>query len=94
MRIVSGSLCLTALVCMVLIVQAIASTPDARQAHNRADAILKHTFVAAWNEWDSGHGHPEDPGHFDKIDAKDEKRFHAACEAFDAWKDAMKQAGY
>jgi hypothetical protein len=40
------------------------------------------------------HGAVADTGHFDKIDAKDEERFKATVEAFKAWQDAMKQAGY
>jgi hypothetical protein len=67
---------------------------DAADAHKRADAVLWPQFIATSNDWALNHGQLSDPGHVDKIDAKDKKRFDAACEAFKAWHDAMVEAGY
>jgi hypothetical protein len=63
-------------------------------AHRRADAVLWPAFVSISNDWALNHGQLSDPGHVDKIDAKDKKRFDATCAAFKAWHDAMTEAGY
>jgi hypothetical protein len=67
---------------------------DAREAHRTADAVLWPGFISASNNWAINHGGLDDPSHLSRIDAKDQERFHATCEAFEAWHKAMKQAGY
>jgi hypothetical protein len=65
-----------------------------REAHQRADAILWPAYVSVSNDWALNHGQVSDPSHLERVDAQDKKRFDAMCKAFEAWHDAMKQAGY
>jgi len=67
---------------------------EARDAHRRGDEILYPRLVAAMNEYSLGHGLVIDPGHFQKLDAKDVERIRAVRETFRAWDEAMKAAGY
>jgi hypothetical protein len=67
---------------------------DSREAHKKADAIYYPLLIAAMNEYGLNHGGPNDPGHLDKIAAKDLRNIHSVREAYKNWNDAMKQAGY
>ena len=71
-----------------------AGSSAAVDAHRRADAVLWPAFISASNDYALNHGALADPGHVDKIDAKDKKRFDATCVSFKAWRDAMTEAGY
>jgi hypothetical protein len=66
----------------------------AREAHWRADAILWPAFISASNDWSFQHGQVSERGHLDKINTQDKKRYDTLCKDFEAWHDAMKQAGY
>jgi hypothetical protein len=67
---------------------------DRIEVHKRADAVLWPQFIAASNEYALNHGGPNDPGHFEKLSAKDVQNIRAVRETFAAWNEAMKQAGY
>ena len=72
-----------------------ATTPsDARTAHWRADSILWPAFISVSNDWVLQHGTVDDPGHLDKINAQDKQRYDVLCKDFEAWHQAMKEAGY
>jgi hypothetical protein len=67
---------------------------DSKEAHKQADSVLYPLLIAAMNDYGLNHGGVNDPGHLDKIDAKDKKRVEAVREAFKAWDGTIKQAGY
>jgi hypothetical protein len=67
---------------------------DSRECHQKADAVLYPLLIAAMNEYALNHGGINDPGHLDKIAAKDLRNIHSVREAYKNWNDAMKQAGY
>jgi hypothetical protein len=85
-------LCILVLIAAALIAAKIPL--DGREAHQRADAVLWPAFISISNDYALQHGFVTDSGHLDKIDAKDKQRFDATVQAFKAWQDAMKQAGY
>lgn len=70
-----------------------AKTAD-QDAHERADTILFPRFTAAINTWSRQHGYSNDPGHFQKLDAGDLKRWKEAQKAWHEYEQAMKDAGY
>jgi hypothetical protein len=67
---------------------------DGRDAHQRADAVLWPAYISVSNDWALNHGQLSDPGHLEKFNTADKQRFDATCKAFEAWRNAMKQAGY
>jgi hypothetical protein len=84
-------------VLLILIVAAAiaAKVPfEAQDAHRRADAVLYPQFVATLNKWALAHGPLDDPGHLDKFDAQDAKRWKAVREDWKKFDEAMKAAGY
>lgn len=75
-------------------------SPSAADAHYRADQVMLPRFVAAFNDWRQNHPSwsPNDPAsvrdHLAKIDAKDQKRWKAAKDAWHEVEKGMNEAGY
>jgi hypothetical protein len=81
---------------LLLLAAAIAASLDsqARAAHWQADAVLWPEFISVSNDWAFHHGQVSDPGHLEKINTQDKQRYNVLCKKFEAWHQAMKQAGY
>jgi hypothetical protein len=62
---------------------------DAIEAHKRADAVLFPAFVSACNDYASQH-HPDEPGHFDKINKADRERLELANKRWHEFYEAIR----
>jgi hypothetical protein len=82
------------IIVLLLLATLAAASSDERDAHRRGDEVLYLRLVAALNEYALAHGSFSDPGHFQKLNAKDVENIRAVRETFTAWNEAMKEAGY
>lgn len=68
------------------------SSNESASAHAHADAIELPRLIASLNEYVAEH--PGGKDHIYGVDVRDVKRFEQVCKDYEAWKSAMKRAGY
>jgi hypothetical protein len=66
--------------------------PEGAEAHQRADAVERPAFAAAFNEWVLEH--PKGPEEWRGLDAGDVRRFRAVREAWRRMEEGYRAAGY